>query len=47
MNTEEEYDRLIHINVEFSMKSTAMRNVKTAILNDTCGNKIQLNQMLS
>lgn len=44
---QEEYDRLVHLGVEFSMKPTEMGNVKIAILDDTCGNKIQLIEMLS
>lgn len=46
-NLQEEYDRLVHLGVEFSMKPTEMGNVKIAILDDTCGNKIQLIEMLS
>ncbi|GIQ60710.1 hypothetical protein Flavo103_38460 [Flavobacterium collinsii] len=45
-NLQEEYDRLIGLQVEFSMKPTEMGNVKIAILDDTCGNKIQLIEML-
>ncbi|OXA71314.1 glyoxalase [Flavobacterium aquidurense] len=45
-NLQEEYDRLVHLGVEFSMKPTEMGNVKIAILDDTCGNKIQLIEML-
>lgn len=37
-----EYDRLINLGVEFSMKPTEMGTVKVAVLNDTCGNNIQL-----
>ena len=44
---QEEFDRLVHLGVEFSMKPTEMGNVKIAILDDTCGNKIQLIEMLS
>lgn len=46
-NLQEEYDRLVNLGVEFSMKPTEMGNVKIAILDDTCGNKIQLIEMLS
>ena len=45
-NLEEEYERLTHLGVEFSMKPTAMGTVKIAVLNDTCGNHIQLIEML-
>ncbi|MFH7005759.1 VOC family protein [Flavobacterium bizetiae] len=44
---EEEYERLIQLDVEFSMKPTEMGNVKIAILDDTCGNKIQLIEIVS
>lgn len=37
-----EYDRLTNLGVEFSVKPTAMGTVKIAVLNDTCGNNIQL-----
>ncbi|OCB75271.1 glyoxalase [Flavobacterium piscis] len=43
---QEEYDRLVDLGVEFSMKPTEMGNVKIAILDDTCGNKIQLIKIL-
>lgn len=46
-NLQEEYNRLVHLGVIFSMKPTEMGNVKIAILDDTCGNKIQLIEMLS
>ena len=39
-----EYVRLTEAGVEFSMKPTQMGPVKVAILNDTCGNNIQLVQ---
>ena len=45
-NLQEEYDRLVQIGVEFTMKPTEMGNVKIAILDDTCGNKIQLIEIL-
>jgi len=43
---QEEYDRLVHLGVAFTMKPTEMANVKIAILDDTCGNKIQLIKIL-
>jgi catechol 2,3-dioxygenase-like lactoylglutathione lyase family enzyme len=46
-NLQEEYVRLINLGVEFTMQPTEMGNVKIAILDDTCGNKIQLIEMLS
>lgn len=45
-DVQHEYDRLIGLGVEFSMKPTVMDNVKVAILNDTCGNNIQLVEYL-
>lgn len=44
---QEEYERLIQLDVEFTMKPTEMGNIKIAILDDTCGNKIQLIEMVS
>jgi len=37
-----EYDRLVALGVEFSVPPTAVGPVKVAVLNDTCGNNIQL-----
>ncbi|MBX2816998.1 MAG: VOC family protein [Saprospiraceae bacterium] len=45
-NVEEEYDRLTRQEVEFSVKPTEMGTVKIAVFNDTCGNNIQLVEML-
>lgn len=41
-----EYDRLLALGVDFSVKPTEMGTVKIAVFNDTCGNYIQLVQML-
>lgn len=41
-NVDAEYERLTKLGVEFSMKPTEMGTVKVAVLNDTCGNNIQL-----
>jgi catechol 2,3-dioxygenase-like lactoylglutathione lyase family enzyme len=41
-----EYKRLTALGVEFSVKPTLAGNVKYAILNDTCGNYIQLVEQL-
>lgn len=43
-DVDKEFDRLTKLNVEFSMKPTDMGTVKIAVLNDTCGNHIQLVQ---
>ena len=45
-DVEAEYERLTGLGVEFSMKPTAMGTVKFAVLNDTCGNYIQLVELL-
>lgn len=45
-NVDSEYERLKDLGVEFSVKPTEAGNVKYAILNDTCGNYIQLVQYL-
>lgn len=45
-NVDSEYERLTTLGVEFSVKPTESGNVKYAILNDTCGNYIQLVQSL-
>lgn len=41
-----EYDRLVGLGVEFSMKPTEMGTWKVAVFNDTCGNNIQLVETL-
>jgi catechol 2,3-dioxygenase-like lactoylglutathione lyase family enzyme len=41
-NVETEYQRLSSLGVTFSMKPTVMGTVKLTVLNDTCGNNIQL-----
>lgn len=45
-NVQEEYDRLSSLGVEFSLIPTEMGTVKIAVFNDTCGNNIQLVQLL-
>jgi|SRR6478609_4805707 len=45
-DVQQEYDRLVHTGVEFSLKPTEMGTVKIAVFNDTCGNNIQIVQML-
>ena len=39
-----EFDRLRGLGVEFTQKPTAMGPVTTAVLDDTCGNLIQIAQ---
>ena len=45
-SVQEEYERLIKLGVEFSVKPTEMGTVKIAVFNDTCGNNIQIVEML-
>lgn len=44
-DVQQEYERLMSLGVEFSVQPTAMGTVKIVVLNDTCGNYIQLVQM--
>ncbi|MEM6721870.1 MAG: VOC family protein [Bacteroidota bacterium] len=41
-SVDEQYERLTNLGVEFSVKPTVVGTVKVAVLNDTCGNNIQL-----
>lgn len=45
-SVQEEYERLSKLGVEFSVKPTGMGTVKIAVFNDTCGNNIQIVEML-
>ncbi|GAA4798029.1 methylglyoxalase [Olivibacter ginsenosidimutans] len=45
-NVQLEYERLINLGVEFSVKPTEMGTVKIAVFDDTCGNNIQIVEML-
>lgn len=45
-DVQKEYDRLLSLNVQFSVKPTEVGTVKIAVFDDTCGNNIQLVQML-
>ncbi|HET6766211.1 MAG TPA: VOC family protein [Chitinophagaceae bacterium] len=45
-NVQQEYEKLVSLGVEFSMKPTEMGTVKIAVFNDTCGNNIQIVEML-
>lgn len=45
-NVQQEYERLVSLGVEFSVKPTKMGTVKIAVFNDTCGNNIQIIEML-
>lgn len=44
-NTQSEYERLEKLGVKFSMKPTQMGPATLAVLDDTCGNNIQLIQV--
>lgn len=45
-SVQEEYERLKSVGVEFSVKPTEMGTVRIAVFNDTCGNNIQIVEML-
>ncbi len=45
-NVQKDYERLVDIGVEFSVKPTEMGTSKFAVFNDTCGNHIQIVEML-
>ena len=45
-DVEAEYERLMALDVTFSVKPTEMGTVKFVVLSDTCGNYIQLVQEL-
>ena len=45
-SVDEEYERMLKLGVEFSVKPTEMGTVKFAVFNDTCGNNIQIVEML-
>ncbi len=45
-NVQRDYDRLKSAGVEFSVAPTEFGTVKIAVFNDTCGNHIQLVEML-
>jgi len=45
-NVDREYERLLKLGVTFSMKPTEMGPTKLAVFSDTCGNNIQIFQLL-
>jgi len=45
-NVQQEYERLVNLGVEFSVKSTEMETVKIAVFDDTNANNIQIVEML-
>ncbi len=45
-DVEAEYQRLLKLDVDFSVKPTEMGTVKFAVFNDTCGNNIQIVETL-
>ena len=45
-NVDTEYERLTKLGVDFSVKPTTMGTAKFAVFNDTCGNNIQIVEML-
>lgn len=44
-DVQEEYERMKNLGVEFTMEPTNMGMTTAAVLNDTCGNLIQIYQM--
>ena len=44
-NVQEEYERMKDLGVEFTMEPTNMGMSTAAVLNDTCGNLIQIYQL--
>lgn len=45
-SVQKEFERLLDLGVEFSVKPTEMGTVKIAVFNDTCGNNIQIVEMV-
>jgi catechol 2,3-dioxygenase-like lactoylglutathione lyase family enzyme len=45
-NVQQDFERLTDLGIEFSVKPTEMGTVKIAVFNDSCGNHIQIVQML-
>ena len=45
-DVQEQYERMVKQGVSFSVQPTEMGTVKLAVFDDTCGNNIQLVQML-
>lgn len=45
-DVQQEFERLRSLGVEFSVTPTEMGTVKIAVFDDTCGNQIQIVQML-
>ena len=45
-NVQKEYERLTELGVEFTMKPTEMGTAKLAVFKDTCGNNIQIVEIL-
>jgi len=45
-NVDEEYKRLINLGASFTIPPTEMGTTKIAVFSDTCGNNIQIFQML-
>lgn len=45
-NVQQEFERLTKLGVAFSVPPTEMGTIKIAVFNDTCGNHIQIVEML-
>lgn len=46
-NIENEYDRLVKLGVQFTMKPTKSIGAIVSVFNDTCGNLIQIHQVIA
>jgi catechol 2,3-dioxygenase-like lactoylglutathione lyase family enzyme len=46
VDVQKEYDRLTELGVEFTMKPTDIGTAKLAVFKDTCGNNIQIVEIL-
>jgi predicted enzyme related to lactoylglutathione lyase len=46
-DVQQEYERMKKLGVKFTMEPTDMGTVKVAVLDDTCGNLIQIFQMVT
>jgi catechol 2,3-dioxygenase-like lactoylglutathione lyase family enzyme len=45
-NVQQDYEKLTSLGIKFSVKPTEMGTVKVAVFNDTCGNHVQIVEML-
>jgi|SRR5690606_19405298 len=45
-SVQKEYERLVKLNVDFTVKPTDIGTARIAVFNDTCGNLIQIAQLI-